>query len=100
VAAGDVIRAAVAIVWGAVLVVLGLALATNFRRVTEWHVRAAMSGVRWLERVPPWRWLRLDEETEVRRMVRMERLFGVVVALTGSATFVIGVVWFVRLLLR
>jgi hypothetical protein len=33
-------------------------------------------------------------------MVRMERLFGVVMALAGSAICVIGVVWLVRLLLR
>lgn len=97
-ATGDVIRAAVAIVWGVVLVLVGLALATNFRGVTERHIRAAVSSVRRLERVPPWRWLRLDSETRIRRGVRMERLGGVVIITTGSATLVIGVVWLLRLL--
>lgn len=96
-ATGDVVRAVVAIVLGMVLVLVGLALATNFRGVTEWHIRAAVSSVRGLERIPPWRLLRLDPVTRVRRGVRMERLFGLVMAMAGSATIVIGVVWLARL---
>jgi len=98
VATGDVVRAAVAIVLGVVLVLVGLALATNFRKVTEWHIRAAVSSLRGLERIPPWRWLRLDPETRVRRGVKMERLLGLVMATTGSASVVTGVVWLARLL--
>jgi hypothetical protein len=98
VSAGDVVRAAVAVMLGVLLVLGGLALATNFRGVTEWHIRAAMSSVRGLERIPPWRWLRLDPQTQMRRGVRMDRLFGLVMAMTGSATAVIGLVWLARLL--
>jgi hypothetical protein len=99
VATGDVVRAIVAIVLGVVWVLVGLALATNFRGVTEWHIRAAARSVRGLERIPPWRWLRLDPETQVRRGVKVERLFGFVIAATGSAILVIGAVWLLRLLL-
>jgi len=97
VATGDVVRAAAAIALGMVLVLVGLALATNFRGMTEWHIRTAVSGLRGLERIPPWRWLLLDPETRVRRGVRMERLFGLVMAVTGSATVVTGVVRLARL---
>ena len=96
-ATGDVVRAGAAIALGMVLVLVGLALATNFRGMTEWHIRAAVSGLRGLERIPPWRWLRLDPETRVRRGVRMERLFGLVMAVTGSATVATGVVRLARL---
>jgi hypothetical protein len=95
------VRAVVAVVWGLVLALVGLALAANFRGVTEWHIRAAaaISSGRWLGRIPPWRWLRLDLETRVRRRVRMERLFGVLIAVAGAVTLMVGVVWLGRLLL-
>ncbi|MDM4720432.1 hypothetical protein QTQ03_12925 [Micromonospora sp. WMMA1363] len=36
---------------------VGVALTTNFRGVTEWHVRRSMASASVLRRVPPWRWL-------------------------------------------
>ncbi|TWJ24833.1 hypothetical protein [Micromonospora endolithica] len=37
------------------LTLVGVALATNFRGVTEWHVRRSMSAVSAARGVTPWR---------------------------------------------
>lgn len=63
---------------------VGIALATNFRGVTEWHVRRSMATASVLRRVPPWRWLpdaRYDQR--VARFVLLERVIGVAFAVAG-----------------
>ncbi|QGN45782.1 hypothetical protein GKC29_02195 [Micromonospora sp. WMMC415] len=63
---------------------IGVALATNFRGVTEWHVRRSMATAGVLRRVPPWRRLpdaRYDKH--MARFVLLERVIGVVFAAAG-----------------
>ncbi|MEV4199438.1 hypothetical protein [Micromonospora globbae] len=63
---------------------VGVALATNFRGVTEWHVRRSMSTASVLRRVPPWRWLpRVPHEKRLARFILLERLIGVAFAVVG-----------------
>ncbi|MEV4758736.1 hypothetical protein AB0J86_27040 [Micromonospora sp. NPDC049559] len=62
----------------------GVCLATNFRGVTEWHVRRSTSNASVLRRVPPWR--RLPDDPHERRLARfvlLERLVGAAFAVTG-----------------
>lgn len=63
---------------------IGAALATNFRGVTEWHVRRSMATASVLRRVPPWRWLP-DAQYDKRlvRFVLLERVIGVIFAAAG-----------------
>lgn len=98
-ASRDVVRAVVGIGLGGVIGLVGTAMVTNFRGVTEWHARQSIVGVRWLEKVPPWRWLRIDVEDRVRRQVMMERLGGAMFAVAGAAVVVVCAVWLVRLVL-
>jgi hypothetical protein len=63
---------------------VGVALATNFRGVTEWHVRRSMATASVLWRVPPWRWLPVaSDDQRVARFVLMERAIGVIFAAMG-----------------
>ncbi|MDG4778335.1 hypothetical protein O7614_01575 [Micromonospora sp. WMMD961] len=68
---------------------IGVALATNFRGVTEWHIRRSMATASVLRRVPPWRWL-ADAEYDERlaRFVLLERAMGVIFA-AASVMFLI-----------
>jgi hypothetical protein len=68
---------------------LGVALATNFRGVTEWHVRRSMATASVLRRVPPWRWLPdASYDQRVARFALMERAIGMVFA-GGGVMFLI-----------
>ncbi|MDW5324668.1 hypothetical protein [Plantactinospora sp. KLBMP9567] len=70
---------------------VGVALAANFRGVTEWHVRRSMSTASALRRVPPWRWLpNVPYEKRVARFILLERVIGVAFA-TTSIMVLIGV---------
>lgn len=63
---------------------VGVALATNFRGVTEWHVRRSMSTASGLRRVPPWRWLPdVPHEERLARFILLERVIGVAFAVVG-----------------
>ncbi|MFG2054613.1 hypothetical protein ACGFI9_11350 [Micromonospora sp. NPDC048930] len=73
-----------AIVTGPAVSLAGVALATNFRGVTEWHVRRSMSTGSVLRRVPPWRWLPdVPHEERLARFVLLERLIGIAFAVAG-----------------
>ncbi|MEQ4302534.1 hypothetical protein ABNF97_14245 [Plantactinospora sp. B6F1] len=68
---------------------VGVALATNFRGVTEWHVRQSMATASVLRRVPPWRWsLGVPYEKRLARFILLERLIGGVLAAVGVVTLV------------
>ncbi|MFF0470547.1 hypothetical protein ACFYPX_24315 [Micromonospora zamorensis] len=72
---------------------IGVALATNFRGVTEWHMRRSMTTASVLRRVPPWRWLpdaQYDER--LARFVLLERVMGAVFA-AASVLFLITLVY-------
>ncbi len=57
---------------------IGVALAANFRGVTEWHVRRSMATTSVLRRVPPWRWLPdAPYDKRLARFVLLERAIGV-----------------------
>lgn len=68
---------------------IGVALATNFRGVTEWHMRRSMATASVLRRVPPWRWFpdaQYDER--LARFVLLERAIGAIFA-AASLMFLI-----------
>ncbi|MFD0973576.1 hypothetical protein [Plantactinospora endophytica] len=66
------------------VVLVGLALATNVRGVTAWHVRRSMATARVLRRVPPWRWSSGGpHEKRLARFVFLERLIGAALAVVG-----------------
>ncbi|MEN3614765.1 hypothetical protein [Plantactinospora sp. ZYX-F-223] len=68
---------------------VGVALATNFRGVTEWHVRRSMVKASVLRRVPPWCWLSdVPGEKRLARFILLERLIGVAFAVAGVMIFV------------
>ncbi|MFY1593160.1 hypothetical protein [Micromonospora sp. WMMD737] len=68
---------------------IGVALATNFRGVTEWHMRRSMATASVLRRVPPWRWLPDDRYDErLARFALLERAIGVIFA-AASVMFLI-----------
>lgn len=63
---------------------VGIALSTNFRGVTEWHVRRSMTTASALRRVPPWRWLPdAQYDKRLARFVLLERVIGVIFAAVG-----------------
>jgi hypothetical protein len=63
---------------------IGVALATNFRGVTEWHVRQSMNSGNVLRRIPPWRWLPDSSyDKRLARLVLLERMIGVAFAAAG-----------------
>ncbi|MEU5531468.1 hypothetical protein ABZ744_31495 [Micromonospora chersina] len=63
---------------------IGVALATNFRGVTEWHVRRSMATASVLRRVPPWRWLPdARHDKRLVRFVLLERVIGAIFAAAG-----------------
>lgn len=60
---------------------LGVALASNFRGVTEWHVQRSVSTASVLRRVPPWRWLPdASHDERLARFILLERMIGVAFA--------------------
>ena len=60
---------------------IGVALAVNFRGVTEWHVRRSIATASVLRRVPPWRWLPdAQYDKRLARLVLLERVIGVIFA--------------------
>lgn len=63
---------------------VGIALSTNFRGVTEWHVPRSMTTASVLRRVPPWRWLPdAQYDKRLARFVLLERVIGVIFAAVG-----------------
>ncbi|RAN91980.1 hypothetical protein GAR05_06544 [Micromonospora saelicesensis] len=77
-------RVVAAIVMGPAVSLVGVALATNFRGVTEWHMRRSMSAASVLRRVPPWRWLpNAPHEERLARFILLDRLIGVAIAMAG-----------------
>lgn len=63
---------------------VGVALATNFRGITDWHVRRSMSTASALRRVPPWRWLpNVPHEKRLARFIMLERVIGIAFAVVG-----------------
>lgn len=78
-------RVLAAVIVGPAVSLVGVALATNFRGVTEWHVRRSMSTAGVLRRVPPWRWLPdVPHEERLARFILLERVIGVVFAVGGA----------------
>lgn len=80
--------------FGVVLVVGGLAFATNFRGYTAWHARKSIDSVKWLERllnrVPSWNWiLERPLEERVARQVGMNRVIGAVFAASGVIVLIL-----------
>ncbi|NES31695.1 hypothetical protein GCE86_03110 [Micromonospora terminaliae] len=77
-------RVVAAVILGPAVSLVGVALATNFRGVTEWHMRRSMSTASVLRRVPPWRWLP-DVPHEERRahFILLERVIGAALAVAG-----------------
>ena len=83
---------------------LGLAMATDFRGFTEWHVRKTMQMMRPAEgplsRVPPWKqMLRKPREDRIQQQIKAERRMGVVFASLGGLMMLGGVVVFLAWLL-
>lgn len=77
-------RVVAAVIFGPALSLLGVALASNFRGVTEWHVRQSMSFAGGLRRVPPWRWLPdVPDEERLARFILLERAIGVAFVAAG-----------------
>ncbi|MGC5286234.1 hypothetical protein [Micromonospora sp. DT231] len=77
-------RVVAAVVTGPAVSLLGVALATNFRGVTEWHIRRSMSAAGALRRVPPWRWLPdAPHEERLARFILLDRLVGIAIAAGG-----------------
>jgi hypothetical protein len=67
-----------------VLSLIGVALATNFRGVTEWHARRSMSSAVALRRIPPWSWLPNPQyDKHLTRQVLLGRVIGAVFAAMG-----------------
>ncbi|MDG4840814.1 hypothetical protein O7631_30170 [Micromonospora sp. WMMD967] len=63
---------------------VGIALATNFRGVAEWHMRRSMAAASVLRRVPPWRFLHYAaQEERLARWILLDRLFGAAIAVVG-----------------
>ena len=63
---------------------VGVALAANFRGVTEWHVRRSMATTGVLRRIPPWRGLPdASHDQRVARFVLMARVIGAVFTAMG-----------------
>lgn len=68
---------------------VGIALATNFRGVAEWHMRRSMAAASVLRRVPPWRFLPdAAQEERLPRWVLLYRLFGAAIAVIGIMALV------------
>ncbi|MGW5576371.1 hypothetical protein [Micromonospora chokoriensis] len=68
---------------------VGIALATNFRGVAEWHMRRSMAAASVLRRVPPWRFLPdAAQEERLPRWVLLDRLFGAAIAVVGIMALV------------
>lgn len=73
-----------------VVSLVGVALATNFRGVTEWHVRRSMATAGVLRQVPPWRWLpEANYDQRVARFVLLERAIGAVFAALGVVFLIV-----------
>ncbi|MFY1673361.1 hypothetical protein ACN27G_25915 [Plantactinospora sp. WMMB334] len=69
---------------------VGVALATNFRGVAEWHVRRSMGAALPLRRVPPWRWLpEVPYDRRLARFVLLERAIGVAFAVVGITILIV-----------
>ena len=89
---------------GTVFGAVGLAMATNFRGVTERHVRMTFRFIRPAERpvrrIPPWRqMLAQPVEQRIAKQIRLERWMGVTFALVGALAIVVGLAGMVRHLL-
>ncbi|SCL62652.1 hypothetical protein [Micromonospora peucetia] len=77
-------RVLAAFIIGPVVSLIGVALATNYRGVTEWHVRRSMATASVLGRVPPWRWLPdVPHEERLARFILLERVIGAAFAVLG-----------------
>lgn len=64
--------------------IVGVALAANFRGVTEWHVRRSMATTSMLRRALPRRGLPdASYDQRVARFVLMERVIGAVFVVIG-----------------
>lgn len=69
---------------------VGVALATNFRGATEWHVRRSMSTASMLRRVPAWRWLpAVSHDERLARFILLERVIGVAFAAVGLVFLIV-----------
>ena len=73
---------------GPIVAGLGVALAMNFRGLTEWHARKTFQMMRPGGRSSP----RPTPEMRLRRQVKLERAIGVVFAAVGLFMFVSGLV--------
>jgi hypothetical protein len=73
-----------AVVTSLTLSLIGVAMATNFRGVTEWHARKSINSGNALRRVPPWRWLPDSSyDKRLARLVLLEWMIGVAFAAAG-----------------
>jgi hypothetical protein len=78
---------------GAVFLVIGVVLFTDFKGAATFHVKASIRSGETVRRIPPWRWLpeRTDEE-RFHFAMRLERFIGASFALAGLAVVLISAV--------
>ncbi|RKN33875.1 hypothetical protein D7044_09020 [Micromonospora musae] len=82
-------RVVAAVIIGPAVSLVGVALASNFRGVTEWHVRRSSSAASVLQRVPPWRWLPdVPHGERLARFILLGRVMGVAFAVAGAMILV------------
>jgi hypothetical protein len=94
----ETLAAAGDIALGLVFAGIGLALATDFRGVTSWHVRGAIRAAQPLTRIPPWRWLpsnMKDPERQFASQYRLERAIGWAFFVVGFLPLIAGLGKFV-----
>ncbi|SCL28599.1 hypothetical protein GA0074692_2570 [Micromonospora pallida] len=83
-------RALIGLLWGAVLIAIGVALATDYRGVATKHIELASRVVYPLGPSRRAGWM---DERLVRRRARFvvfDRIFGGMVAVSGTVTFLVG----------
>lgn len=79
--------------FGLAMIAGGLALAANFRGITEWHIRKTYGSLEELDRVPPWRWLssRKPLEQRISQNVMLERVVGAIFAAFGVLVLIVSI---------
>ena len=98
----DPATAAAAIEVGVVFGAIGLAVATDFRGLTDRRVRESIRRSEALTRIPPWSWLpaRLkDPEATFRFGYRLDRFIGCLFAAAGIVEVLSGLFSLLRGLL-
>lgn len=83
--------------WGLFASVAGWGLVTNYRGFADKFTRTAHASSAWMQRVPPWKWMRRDADPdELARRAKLNRLIGIPFAILGPIVTVLGVVQILR----